>query len=601
MHRLPTQRLWWVSVIAALTLLLLLFGCSDASLSSLPWFSTTPSPTATAPPPTNTPVPSPTPLPRGGSLTVRLAQAIPILQPWHPRSRGEEQVISLLYSGLMQLDENLFPQPDLAEMWEASADGRTLTFTLRTDVTWHDGEPFSAVDVHFTLDRMHALPYTSTALLSDVQTYIAAVETPDSHTVVLSLTERYAPILSELTLPILPYHLLAERELRSLNFWDVPIGTGPFRFEQRQRGKSIVLTRYDDFYRGQPLLDHVAFVGSSDVQVTLRALKDEQLLLAELPWNTMHTITETSEQLHVGGYPENGFYFLAFNLQEGRPFADVRVRQALAKAVDISHLIQTMTKGQGIPIANSASPGSWADLFPAQPDDPEASRQPASGIYQNEPDLDEARALLEEAEWTLPEGTTIRQQNGVPFSATLYVRGDDVRRVATAKRIAEIGASIGLQIQVEPADFATTILSKISPPYDFDLLLGSWSNGAGDPNFADYIYYDPDDFALFHSSQINRGGTDTRMTRNFVGFSDFVYDTQAQRGRQLYHKHERQEAYEKTQARVAQLLPYFYLWTDRISVLLNTQVTTLDGPVNLSTPTYFWNIERWYLSNNLSP
>ncbi|MCU0495174.1 MAG: peptide ABC transporter substrate-binding protein, partial [Chloroflexaceae bacterium] len=101
---------------------------------------------------------------------------------------------------------------------------------------------------------------------------------------------------------------------------------------------------------------------------------------------------------------------------------------------------------------------------------------------------------------------------------------------------------------------------------------------------------------LFHSSQINQGLADTRVTRNFVGFSDSAYDNQAQAARQLYDLDARSAAIRQTQARIAELRPYLFLWADRLPVALNTSITTLDGPVNLNTPMYFWNIERWHLN-----
>jgi peptide/nickel transport system substrate-binding protein len=167
--------------------------------------------------------------------------------------------------------------------------------------------------------------------------------------------------------------------------------------------------------------------------------------------------------------------------------------------------------------------------------------------------------------------------------------------VVAARAIAETAATIGMQITVTPGDFGTLILSKYAPPFSFDLLLGSWSNGPGDPAFADYLFYDPDDFALFHSSMINQGESDTRITRNFVAFNDPAYDNQAQAARQLYGIEDRIAAIRQTQARIAEQLPYLYLWADQIPVVLNRKVTTLDGPVNLDTPIYWWNIERWYL------
>ncbi len=242
--------------------------------------------------------------------------------------------------------------------------------------------------------------------------------------------------------------------------------------------------------------------------------------------------------------------------------------------------MESTTAGQGIPIGSSALPGSWADLTPP----------PTGG-----PDLDGARALLDEAGWTLPEGATIRQREGVSLAASLYVRGDDERRVLAARRIAEAAAAVGIQIEVVPADFETVLLARYAPPFDFDLLLGSWSNGAGDPDYADVVYYDPDDFALFHSSQLIQGEADGRSTRNFVGFSDAAYDNQAQAARQLYNLDARVAAITQAQARVAEELPYLYLWADRIPVALSGRLTSLDGPINLSTPVYLWNIERWHL------
>lgn len=578
MKPFPIYRLFWASLLLTLAITVALAGCAFFEAPEEQEGTPLP-PTATASP-TVTPTPSPTPLPRGGSLTVRLTEDIPWLQPWRPRSRSEEQVISLLYSGLMRLDDTLRPQPDLARKWEASADGHTLTFTLRTDVTWHDGKPLDAVDVHFTLDRLRALPVTSTALLSELQ-YIASISTPDRHTVVLSLNERHAPLLAHLTLPILPRHLLEDAELRSLNFWDVPVGSGPFKLERRERHQSIVLARNEHFYRGAPLLALVAFVGSADNEVTLDALADERLMLAELDWSTMRSFTGTLESLRLGGYPENGFYFLGFNLRDGRPFADVRVRQALAQAIDLPRLVEVATRGQGIPIASSGVPGSWADLTPLSLDDP---------------DPDSARELLAEAGWDLPPGSTIRHRNNKPFSATLVFLENDTRRAAAAERIADIAASIGLQLALEPVAFSE-LTAKYAPPYEFDLLLGSWLGGAGDPSFGDYRYYDPDDFALFHSSQIQKSTIDTRTTRNFVGFNDRAYDSQIERARQLYGIDARAEAYRQTQARVANLLPYLYLWNDIIPVVLSTRVTTLDGPVDLTTPNYLWNIERWHLTD----
>lgn len=580
MRFLSLRSIFWVSLGLALLIVIALAGCSFAVGSPSAAGTATPNALALTviPSPTLVP-PTATPLPRGGILTISLAADLPDLRPWQPRSRGEEQIINVLYSGLIRLDNKLRPVPDLAERWDTTPDGHTITFTLRSGLTWHDGAPLDSGDVLFTLEQLRTLPITSTALLADLRT-IEAVTTPTSNTIVLQLNGRYAPLLAALAVPILPRHLLAGHAISEINFWDMPVGSGPFMLNDRQPGKAIILSRFAGFCRGAPLLDQVAFVVVASPEVALKALGDGQLLLAELPWS-LQSSAAAVPSLQIGGYPENGYYFLGFNLREGHPFADLSVRQALAKAVDIPRLVEVATKGQGIPISSSALPGSWADITP--------SPVPAA-------DPDGARVLLDAAGWVLPDHATIRQREAITLTATLFVRGDDERRVVAARRIAAAAASVGIQITIEPADFATVILSKYATPYSFDLLLASWSNGMGDPTFADSSYYDPDDFALFHSSQLNQGQADSRATRNFVGFSDSAFDTQAQAARQLYNQDERIAAISQTQTRVAQTLPYLFLWDDRLPVALSASVTTLDGPVDLSSPRYLWNIERWHLN-----
>src|SRR5437868_14499217 len=153
MNDFPSRRLFLASVALALLLLVLLVGCALDPI---------PEPTPTPPPPT------PTPLPRGGNLTVGLAADVPDLRPWQPRSRAEEQITALLYSGLTRLDARLQPQPDLATGWDTSLDGRLITFTLRSGLSWHDGKPLTADDVAYTLSALRELSPT-TALLADMR------------------------------------------------------------------------------------------------------------------------------------------------------------------------------------------------------------------------------------------------------------------------------------------------------------------------------------------------------------------------------------------------------------------------------------------------
>ncbi len=334
------------------------------------------------------------------------------------------------------------------------------------------------------------------------------------------------------------------------------MGSGPFQFGAREPGASVTLNANSQILP-RPAAARPYGLPGGRCRGIGGALRDGRLLLAELPWSESLQISGTIPGIRAGSYPENGYYFLAFNVRPNRPFADVRVRQALAEAVDSPQLVREVSGDQGIPIMSSAAPGSWADFV-----------RPVSATV----DLERARTLLDEAGWKLPEdGGTLRQQDGITLTARLFVRGDDARRVRAAELISAAARRIGMAIEVQRADFDSVIVSKYAPPYDYELLLGSWSNGAGDPTFADYAFYDPDDLPLFHSSQVNQGPADTRATLNVTGFDDGAYDNQSSAAHQLYDFTERGNFIKLAQQRLADLRPYLFLWADRIPVLLSPQ------------------------------
>lgn len=528
-----------------------------------------------------TPTPQPTPdVPQGGALTMRLSADVPDLKPWDLRSRNEEIVADLMYSGLVRLDPQLRPQPDLAETWETSPDGGLITFTLRSGLTWHDGQPLTADDVAWTLNTLRTITPTN-SLLFDLRTTIGQVRTPLTATVVLSLTQPSAPLLADLAVPILPRHRLQDRtpeQLAQLNFWDEPVGSGPFKFDRRTPNQLIAFVRNEAFYRGAPNLDQVALVVAPDVAVATQALGDQQLLAAEFSAATV--LTDTPPGTLSGSYAENGWYGVVFNSRADRLFADQRLREALARAVDVPGLAEAVTGGAGTPIASTISQAAWA--YPA--DIPAA---PA--------DLAAANRLLDEAGWGRG-ADGVRQKDGKPLAAKLWVRGDDPRRLAAAQRLVEAAQSIGMQLEVTPANFDTVILAKLAPPYDYDLLLGSWVNAPNSAGFPTNRFYDPDDFALFHSSRVWQGQGDPRTAlRNVGGFSNADYDAAADEARRAYDPQSRAQAIARAQAVLARERPYLLLWTDQIPVVLNARIKSEDGAVAPDSPRYLWNIDQWYL------
>jgi len=510
---------------------------------------------------------------------VRIPGDLASLQPWNLRSRGEEYIADLLYNGLVRLDAQLRPQPDLASDWEISPDGGLITFTLHSDARWHDGEPLTVDDAVWTLNTLRTITPTN-SLLFDLRSFIGEVRTPLTDTLVISLTQPYAPLLPELAVPILPRHRLAERtaeQLIQLDFLSEPVGSGPFRFASREPGQSLAFIRNEAYFGEAPNLDQIAFVVAPDAAVAAQALRDGQLSLAEF---APSEAPGDFPGLQSGDYAENGWYGVVFNLRPERLFADRRLREALALAVDVPALVRDAAGPSAEPIASTILPDSWA-----LPD----------GTAPRTPDTDRARQLLDEAGW-VAGADGVRQKDGRALSARIWVRGDDPRRVTAAQRIAEAARLIGMQLEVVPANFDTVVLGKLAPPYDFDLLLGSWVNAPNTAGYPTTRHYDPDDYALFHSSRVWAGQGDTRNgLRNVGGFQNAEYDAAAEAARVAYDLDARQAAIDRAQAVLRAELPYLLLWADRYTVVAAAGVGTEDGPPSLDSPRLLWNIERWFV------
>lgn len=591
----------FVISLAMTLLLLLLIGCNlggeaapsptTAATTSVPTDTAALVQTETTEAPveaTTAPAPLPTPVsdvPQGRTLPIRVSAPLTELRPWDIRSRGEEYAVDLLYNGLVRLDPDLRPQPDLATSWEASTDGALITFTLQSGIQWHDGTPLTGDDVAWTLNTLRAITATN-SLLADLQSVIGDARSPLTTTVVISLTQPFAPLLADLAVPILPRHLLEQRGIEGLiglNFWDEPIGSGPFKFVERT-DQGITFARNETYFRGSPNLEGVALVVASEDRVAAQALDDGTLLLAEFPptSTTVLTPTELDADLRRGAYLENGSYFLAFNLRAERVFSDTRVRQALALAVDVPQLVRDVTGGAGQPIVSSIISGSWA--FP-------------KALSPRIPDPAAARSLLDQAGWRLPETGTVRERNGITLTAQIFVRGDDPRRVAAADRIAAAAEGIGMHLEVAPADFRSVLLAKLAPPYEFDLLLSSWANAPNSSGFPSNRFYDPDDYALFGAERIWTGPSDLREgLRNIGGFSNSEYEQAAQSARSTFDPDRRLEAIGAAQDVLMREVPYLYLWADAIPVLASPRLADSEGTLRLDTPRYLWDIERWYLT-----
>ena len=370
----------------------------------------------------------------GAGLVVAVSTEPPGLDP----TTNAAAVIDLLlhhnlYENLVQVDSRGGLHPQIAESWELSQDGLVYTFHLREGVRFHNGRPCDAAAVRASF--MRAMAEDTAHPHPEFYREIAAIEVVDPLTVrfVLSVPDpAFLPLLALGDSVIVPADVDLSRR---------PVGTGPFRFEAWRPGDRLVLVRNQDYYLpGVPKLDRIVFRFIPDPSAQLAALRAGDVdLVAELTPEIAVGL-EKDPAFQVVSGPQNLVQILAVNTARP-PFSDLRVRQALAYAVDREEIIQLVSFGFGTPIGSHIPPGTsyYADMTWLYPHDP-----------------DRARELLKEAGY--PDG----------FSATLTLPENYTFHVRTGEVIAAQLERVGIHVSVALVDWGTW-LARVYGQADYDL------------------------------------------------------------------------------------------------------------------------------------
>ncbi|MDY4317352.1 ABC transporter substrate-binding protein [Pectobacterium actinidiae] len=402
---------------------------------------------------------------KGGTLGVHIAAEQRILNPALRASTGVYIVTSKIIESLVDLDANGAIVPQLATAWQSSPDGKTITFTLREQVKWHDGKPFTSKDVQYNaLELWKKQLNYGTALHQHLET----VDTPNDHTAVFHYSR---PMPLELLLRaladlgyVVPRHVYENSNVLENPANNAPIGTGPFKFVQYERGQYIIATRNPDYWRqDQPYIERIVWRIITDKSAATAALETgqiqlsaySQLSLADLDRLKKHPDFEVTEH----GSEANVFNnTLEFNFRR-KEIADVRVRRAIAHAIDVPFFIENFLYGQGKP-ATGIIPSTSTAFYPANSQVP----------YPFDPK--KANALLDEAGYP-------RKAKGERFTLKLVpiTNGEDVTLFATF--IQQSLAEIGIRVDITNFDYAGS-LSAVYKEHNFDIATG-WHQYRGDP------------------------------------------------------------------------------------------------------------------------
>ena len=510
--------------------------------------TTAPAPTAApAAKPTAAPAAQPTTAPqaaaagqpkRGGILKVGLQADPTSLDPQKTSLTALFHVTEHIYSLLVRLKPDLTVEPDLAEKWDISADGKTYTFTLRKGVKFHSGRMLTSADVKYTFDRLvdKATASPNASLLAPAE----SVTTPDENTVVITLKQADASFLTNLTGPAT---VIINKDAVAQNgdLTKTADGTGPFKFKEYVPNTRVVLERNPDYWEaGKPYVDGIEMTIASDDTARTAAVRTGTVDFIEYaPLKDIPSLKSDSS-LQLAGDQNTNIRFIGLNVTR-KPFSELKVRQAIAAVTDREAVLGPAVFGFGTPTLEIFPPGYWAGL----------------GVKPQAADVAKARQLLTEAGYPDGFSTTILSWSQYSFLSNAAVVVQD--------QLKQIGISADINLE-ENAAFIKDYLDN-----NFDLTVSGTS-----------AYVDPNDIYLRSFG--------TGQPSNAVRYSNPKADDLIAQGVATTDQEKRKQIYQQLQQLLLDDVPWVNLY---IANQFEAMKTYVKGYTHIPTGSNYTLKDAW--------
>jgi peptide/nickel transport system substrate-binding protein len=470
-------------------------------------------------------------------------------------------VAGQIYNGLVKYDKNLTIVGDLAESFDISKDGLTITFHIRHGVKWHDGAPLTSKDVLYTYN-VTIDPKTPTAYAEDFK-QVKSIIAPDSHTVRVTYAAPFAPALASWGMSILPAHLLEGKDITKSPLARKPVGTGPYRFKEWVSGQKIVLEANEDYFEGRPYIDRYIYriiPDSSTMYMELKAGAIDLMTLTPVQYARQTTAKSFTSRFNKFRYPSSSYLYMGYNLRHPL-FKDKRIRQAMTAAINKDELIQGVLFGMGQRAHGPIVPGRWA----YNPDVKDIGYDPKHAVD-----------LLAQAGWKEKNSDGILVKDGKPFKFTILTNQGNQQRLMTAQIIQQRLRQVGIDVKIRIVEWAA-FLKEFVNKGNFEVVLLAWS-----------ISQDPDMYDVWHSSKNKPGEL------NFVGYNNPEVDRLLIAGRSTFDMEKRKLAYYRIQDILADEQPYTFLYVPDSLPVVSSRIRGVEpAPAGIGH-----NQIKWYVPKN---
>ncbi len=470
-----------------------------------------------------------------GTLHLAISANPSRINPLLATDSASGEIASWVFNGLFKYDKEGRIVGDLARSWRFE-DDRHLVVHLRRNVTWHDGEPFTAEDVLFTY-KLITSPKIFTPYASDFR-YVQRVEMLDPYTLRITYKKPYFKALQTWMIGIVPKHILEkEKDIMTSDFNRHPIGTGPYKLAKLSISGDIELVANENYFEHPPRIKKIHYHFLPDPSTEFLMLKSFKLDVGGLtPLQLERQIDEGfRKHYRVIEQPSHGYTYLGFNLAR-KKFQDLRVRQAINLAIDRKELVDILFFSHGRICTGPFMPGTFAFDPSVRP--PRVDRQ-------------KARALLAAAGYDEKH----------PLSFEIATNSNNSIRMYAAQIIQQQLAKIGVKVTIRAMEWQA-FLNTVVTPRKFDTILLGWGLGLT-----------PDAYPLWHSDSAKIGGF------NLVSYKNPEVDRLIEEAEGTVDQKRLGELYRKIFRKIVADVPYIFLYIPNSITAVNRAIKNVEPSI----------------------